>query len=64
MVGLRAPDPGDVPLVSGASIVARQPLLTTAGRARVTVLVPVTRLHEALAAWRARGLTVEHIYDY
>jgi hypothetical protein len=64
VVGLRAPDPGEVPLVSGASIVGRQRLLTTPGRARVTVLVPVTRLHEALAAWRTRGLTVEHVYDY
>jgi hypothetical protein len=64
VVGLRAPDPGEVPLVSGASVVARQRLLTTAGRARVTVLVPVTRLREALVAWRGRGLTVEHIYDY
>jgi hypothetical protein len=64
VVGLRAPDPGEVPLVSGASIVGRQRLLTTPGRARVTVAVPVARLHEALAAWRKPGLTVEHIYDY
>jgi hypothetical protein len=64
VVGLQAPAPGDVPLVIGASLVGRQRLLTTPGRSRVTVLVPIARLHEALALWHAPDLTVEHIYDY
>ncbi|MGD9904848.1 MAG: hypothetical protein AB7U83_15395 [Vicinamibacterales bacterium] len=64
VVGLRAPTDADVPLPSGASIVLRQRLLTTPGRDRVAVMVPVLRLHEALAAWATDTLAVEHVYDY
>lgn len=64
VVGLRVPADVDVPLVSGGQVVSRQRLLTAPGRDRVAVLVPVTRLHEALAAWRGTAIAVEHVYDY
>ncbi len=64
VVGVRGGAGAAVPLVSGASVVLRQRILTTPERERVAVLVPVGRLGEGRAAWRAAGFTVEHIYDY
>jgi hypothetical protein len=64
VIGVRAPEESDVPLVSGARIVSRQRLLTEPGRERVALLVPVLLLHEAIAAWQGTKIAVEHIYDY
>ncbi len=44
--------------------VVRWPILTQPGRSRVTLEIPVKRLHQALPALQSEGVTIEHLYDY
>jgi hypothetical protein len=49
---------------SPASVVATLPIQTEPGRVRLAVRTPLVALHETLAALRAGGATIEHLYDY
>ena len=40
------------------------PVLSEPGRSRFALSIPVARLREALADWKAAGLVTEHLYDY
>jgi hypothetical protein len=48
----------------GLAVMATRPILTEPQRKRVAFRVPVERLHEIVPALRARGATIEHLYDY
>ncbi len=40
------------------------PVLSDPKKERVALALPVGRLHEALAGWKAEGVAAEHLYDY
>ena len=50
--------------VSGERVLFTQPILTRPGLQRVVLTVPVTGLADALRAFDARRLTLEHVFDY
>ena len=53
------------PALSGSSVLFEDPILTRPGRKRVALVVPVGNLAQALNTLAAaRGVEVEHIYDY
>ena len=58
-----APDAFRLP-ASPASVVVTLPVQTEPGRVRLAVRAPLATLHETLAALRAGGATIEHLYDY
>jgi hypothetical protein len=45
-------------------LVSTLPILTEPGRTRFALRTPLTVLHDTLAALRAGGATIEHLYDY
>ncbi len=55
---------GLAPAESYADIVFTMPVIGTNAIKRFGIKMSVTRLHEALADIEARGMTLEHIYDY
>jgi FAD/FMN-containing dehydrogenase len=42
----------------------RWPVLSRPGSARYAMAIPVARLREALADWKAQKIVTEHLYDY
>lgn len=52
------------PDLGGARILFEQPIITVPGRTRLALVLPVAQLSGFLAGARARGLGVEHVYDY
>ena len=53
------------PAMSGSSVLFEDPILTRSVRKRVALVVPVGDLARALTALTAaRGVDIEHIYDY
>lgn len=50
--------------VARGAVSFERPILTDPSRKRVAIEVPVTSLHSALNGLSAKGVTVEHIYDY
>lgn len=44
-------------------VLARWPVLTSPGRERVLIVVPVSDLHTELAGLRANGATLDHLFD-
>lgn len=63
VLSVLAPDPFSSDLAPGQVLFSSR-VLSQPGRERLVVLSPVAGLHTVLAALRARGLEVEHIYDY
>jgi hypothetical protein len=52
------------PEADGGRILFRQPIMTTPGRRRTALILPVAALSRFLAEASRRGIDVEHVYDY
>jgi hypothetical protein len=63
LVSALAPESFRLP-ASPASVVVTLPIQTEPGRVRLAVRTPLATLTETLAALRAGGATIEHLYDY
>jgi hypothetical protein len=64
VVSILAPRGDDVAAEAGARVVARLPLVTRPDTVRLALTVAVARLHGVVRRTGARGLAVEHVYDY
>lgn len=64
VVTVLAPRGAGVASEVGARVVARLPLVTRPDTVRLALAVAVARLHDVMQRTGARGLVVEHVYDY
>lgn len=57
-------DSGWLPAPAAATPLFTQPILTRPGQSRAVLMLPVDHLADALRAWHAANIDVEHIYDF
>lgn len=56
--------PAGAPVAAGERVLIRQPILTRPGRERRVLELPVAALSTRLARDDARGIAIEHVFDY